>query len=139
MTTTFVVHLCDPPSGFTRDKSSIMAGGVFDNGSDLTWCTRDDAAPVRGQIRSARIADCNCGACLQRFAEHATAEAIRLESEVQRVLAEATAARKRAYEVFAVEEEPKPRFRDLCPECGAPLKAKASGVECTKCTYWFCY
>jgi len=28
---------------------------------------------------------------------------------------------------------------DNCPECDNPLKAKMSGVKCTKCTYWFCY
>jgi hypothetical protein len=28
---------------------------------------------------------------------------------------------------------------DTCPECGAELKSKWSGVACTKCDYWFCY
>jgi len=26
-----------------------------------------------------------------------------------------------------------------CPYCGADLKEKWSGVECTMCDYWFCY
>jgi len=28
---------------------------------------------------------------------------------------------------------------DLCPDCGAPLRARMSGVHCTKCDYWFCF
>ena len=27
----------------------------------------------------------------------------------------------------------------VCPKCGSPLKEKWSGVECTKCDYWFCF
>lgn len=26
-----------------------------------------------------------------------------------------------------------------CPECGARLYLKMSGVACTRCTWWFCY
>jgi hypothetical protein len=25
-----------------------------------------------------------------------------------------------------------------CPECGAPLIEKWSGVKCSKCLYWYC-
>ena len=28
---------------------------------------------------------------------------------------------------------------DICPECGAMLTVKWSGVECKECGYWFCY
>ena len=31
------------------------------------------------------------------------------------------------------------KIEDPCPECGAELKAKWSGEECTECDYWFCY
>ena len=26
----------------------------------------------------------------------------------------------------------------ICPDCGAPLIAKWSGVQCSKCDYWYC-
>jgi hypothetical protein len=29
--------------------------------------------------------------------------------------------------------------RDDCPECGSPLIDKWSGVECSRCSYWFCF
>lgn len=27
---------------------------------------------------------------------------------------------------------------DLCPDCGAPLASKWSGVQCTECSYFYC-
>ena len=28
---------------------------------------------------------------------------------------------------------------EKCPECGAKMKSKNSGVVCSKCDYWFCF
>lgn len=28
--------------------------------------------------------------------------------------------------------------REPCPECGAPLITKWSGMKCPECDYWFC-
>lgn len=28
---------------------------------------------------------------------------------------------------------------ELCPECGAHLITKNSGVKCSICDYWFCF
>jgi len=28
--------------------------------------------------------------------------------------------------------------KDICPECGADIIAKMSGIECSSCDYWFC-
>ena len=27
----------------------------------------------------------------------------------------------------------------ICPDCGAKLISKWSGVKCSECDYWFCY
>ncbi len=28
---------------------------------------------------------------------------------------------------------------ELCPECGAYITEKMSGIKCSECDYWYCY